>query len=355
MARSVLTNNLHVKKGEQVVIEAWSHTLPWAVDFAHEARKLGAQVLIPFEDEASYWELVDDGRTSVIGKAAKHEFAALAKTNVYVHMWGPHDRLRLSQLPPKKASSLTEWNDEWYKIADKSGVRGARLDIGRPLPSLAKLYGVDEEAWTQQLVRASMVSPASMAKTAAPVAKALRRGKRLHITDDHGTDLTLGLAHRPVRVLIGRNTPEDAHWPFSSLVSVPSGLIRVALDEKVADGKIVANRTDYSDSGTATGGVIEFKNGRVTKARFETGQNMWDEGYKSGGKGRDQPGLLGIGLNPELHNTPQLEDIELGAILVSVGGNDQLKGKNKSPFFGFVVTAGATLEVDGKEIPIRKA
>jgi leucyl aminopeptidase (aminopeptidase T) len=351
-ARSVLTNNLHVKKGEQVVVEAWSHTLPWAVALAHEARRLGAQVLVPFEDETSYWELVEKGQTSVLGKAAKHEFGALAKSNVYIHMWGPHDRIRLAELPPKKVNSLFEFNDEWYKVADKAGIRGARLDIGRPLPALAELYGVDQDAWTDQLVRASMVSPDSMAKTAAPIAKALAKGKRLHISDDHGTDLTLGLAHRPVRTLIGRNTAEDAHWPFSSLVNVPSGLIRVALDEKVADGRIVANRSNYSDDAVATGGVLEFENGRLTSAKFETGQKMWDDGYKTGGKGRDQPGMLGIGLNPELHNTPQLEDIELGAVLVSTGGNAQLKGKNKSPFFGFAISAGATVEVDGKEVPI---
>jgi leucyl aminopeptidase (aminopeptidase T) len=352
MARSILTNNLHVKKGEQVVIEAWSHTLPWAVALAHEARRMGAQVLVPYEDESSYWELVDGGQTSVLGKAAKHEFGALAKSNVYIHMWGPHDRIRLSQLPPKKQGSLFEWNQEWYKVADKSGVRGARLDIGRPMASLSEVYGVDEEAWTQQLIRASMVSPASMAKTAAPIAKALAKGKRVHLTDDHGTDLTLGLAHRPVRTMIGSRIPEDSKWPFSSLVNVPSGLLRVALDENVADGRIVANRSNYADDAVATGGVLEFRKGRLTGAHFETGQKMWDDGYKTGGKGRDQPGFLGIGLNPELHNTPQLEDIELGAILVSVGGNANLKGKNKSPFFGFAITAGATLEVDGKKVPI---
>jgi leucyl aminopeptidase (aminopeptidase T) len=353
MARSVLTKNLGVKKGEQVVVEAWSHTLPWAVAFAHEAREIGAQVMVPFEDEESYWELVDGGETAVIGKVPKHEFAALAKTDVYIHMWGPHDRIRVSQLPPKKFEQLIAWNEPWYKVADQAGVRGARLDIGRPTPGLSKLYAVDESEWTDQLVRASMVSPESIAKTAAPLVKALSKGKQVHITDDHGTDLTLGLARRPVRCSIGRKTPEDAKWPYSSLVNVPAGLLRVALDEHVADGTLVANRTNYADDAFATGGVLEFRKGRLTSAKFATGQSLWDDGYKTGGKGRDQPGLLGIGLNPALHNTPQLEDAELGAILVSTGGNAQLKGKNKSPFFGFAISAGATLVVDGKEIPIR--
>jgi leucyl aminopeptidase (aminopeptidase T) len=352
VARSVLTNNLRVKKGEQVIVEAWTHTLPWAVAFAHEARELGAQVMVPYEDEASYWELVDAGQTAVLGKAARHEFGALARANVYIHMWGPGDRVRLSRLPPKKFGALFDWNEEWYKVADKNGVRGARLELGRPYPSLAATYGVDEGAWTEQLVRASLVSPDDLARAAAPIAKALRTGKRLHISDDHGTDLTLGLAHHPVRSMIGRQTPAEATWRFSSLVNVPAGLVRVALDENVADGRVVANRTNYTDEATATGGVIEFKDGRVTSAHFDTGQNLWDDGFRSGGKGADRPGIFSIGLNPELRNTPQLEDIERGAVLVSAGGNAQLKGKNTSPFFGWAITAGARVEVDGKPLPI---
>jgi len=354
VARSILTNNLRVKKGEQVIIEAWTHTVPWAVALAHEARELGAQAMVPYEDEASYWELVKSGKTAVLGRAAKHEFGALANADVYIHMWGPGDRARLSALPQKQANALFEWNEEWYKVANKNGVRGARLDLGRPYPALARLYGVDQNEWIRQLVNASLVTPDALAKTAAPIVKALATGKRLRISDDHGTDLTLGLAHRPVRAQFGRNSPDEAKWPYSALVNVPAGLVRVALDEKVADGTIIGNRSCYSDDAVATGGVLRFRKGRLTSAKFETGQAMWDSGYKTGGTGRDQPGLLGIGLNPALHNTPQLEDVELGAIMVSTGGNAHLKGKNKAPFFGFTINAGATLEVDGKEIPIGK-
>jgi len=43
----------------------------------------------------------------------------------------------------------------------------------------------------------------------------------------------------------------------------------------------------------------------------------------------------------------QVEDLEAGAILVSVGGNAQFGGKTQGPFFGFVVNAGAKVEIDG--------
>ncbi|HEV2165711.1 MAG TPA: hypothetical protein VGS23_01840, partial [Thermoplasmata archaeon] len=100
VARSVLTKNLLVKPGERVTVEAWTHTLPWAVTFAREARRLGAQVLVPYEDERAYWQAVDSGEGARLGKVAAHEFAALGKTDVYLHMWGPGDRVRLNALKP---------------------------------------------------------------------------------------------------------------------------------------------------------------------------------------------------------------------------------------------------------------
>ena len=103
LARSVLTKNLQVKSGERVIVEAWTHTLPWAVAFAREARRLGAQVLVPYEDEAAYWQAVDAGEGKTLGKVPAHEWAALGKTNVYIHMWGPGDRIPVERASDRRA------------------------------------------------------------------------------------------------------------------------------------------------------------------------------------------------------------------------------------------------------------
>jgi len=140
--------------------------------------------------------------------------------------------------------------------------------------------------------------------------------------------------------------------PYNMLLNLPSGLVRVALDEKVADGTLVSNRTSYYDDGKATGARFEFREGRLVDASFESGGERFDGPFKKAGKGRDQPGLFSLGLNPELHDTPQVEDIERGAALVSVGGNRQLGGRNSAQFFGWAITAGATVEVDGRPLTV---
>ncbi|MFZ0829795.1 MAG: hypothetical protein WAN40_01510 [Thermoplasmata archaeon] len=352
-ARSVLKDHLHVKSGERVIVEAWTHTLPWAVAIAREARQMGAQVLVPYEDEEAYWDLVRGGHERVLGKPAAHEWAALANTNVYIHMWGPGDRMRLNALPAAQLNRLFEFNNKWYATAQKRGVRGARLEIGRPYPALTKAYKTDEGKWISELVRGTMVSSDAMARVGRPIARALERGKRLRILDGQGTDLTLGLLHRPARVDTGLPTPAERKRPFNQLVTLPSGAVSVALDESVADGTIVANRTNYYDDAVATGGNFQFRNGKLTHAEFVEGLDRFNREFKKGGKGRDQPGQMRIGLNPELHNTPQLEDRELGAVMVSLGNNKFYGGKNSAPFFQWVINAGATVEVDGKPLQMR--
>ncbi|MGC2033815.1 MAG: hypothetical protein WA761_00035, partial [Thermoplasmata archaeon] len=81
---------------------------------------------------------------------------------------------------------------------------------------------------------------------------ALSRGKRVRISDDRGTDLTLGLVRRPIRVDIGRTTPAERKRPFNQLVTLPAGAVSLALDETVADGTIIGNRTCYYDDAIAT-------------------------------------------------------------------------------------------------------
>ncbi len=349
-ARSILTRNLRVRPGERVTIEAWPHTLPWAVALAREARRLGALPLVFYEDEDSYWDTVARGGARILGTVGDHEWATLSKTNVYIHMWGPGDRVRLASLPAAQSGKLTAFNEEWYDRARKAGVRGARLEIGRPYPTLAKAYGVDPQTWLDQVVAASMVSPADLERRARPVSRALARGRTLRITHPNGTDLTLGLARREPTEQVGRPRIGDRKRPLTFLTSIPSGAVRVALDESVASGTIVGNRTCYYEDGVATEPTFEFRDGRLVGARFGSGGERFDGPFRTGGAGRDRPGWFSIGLNPKLRDTPQLEDVEDEAVTVSVGGNRYLGGKNRSSFFGWAVLAGAKVEVDGHSI-----
>ena len=327
--------------------------LPWATALAREARRLKAFPLVLYEDEDAYWDSIEAHEDKVLGAAPTHEWAALGKTDVYIHMWNAGDRLRMEALGPTRAEKLFGWNNAWYKAARKAGLRGSRLDIGRPFPNLAKIYKVDQGAWMDQLVNGTMVDPDQLEAAAKPIARALERGRKIRIFDDHGTDLTLRLRHGKAQIQIGRISKQEQKSAFGMLNLLPAGTVRVALDESVADGTIVANRPSYTDVGMSTGGVFKFRKGRLVSHHYDEGSKFFDKDFKKGGKGRDRPGYLTIGINPKLHNTPQLEDREAGAITVSVGNNEFVPGgKNKAKFSGIVVNVGAHVEIDGRPLKL---
>ena len=175
-AHAVLTQNLHVKPGENVVIEGWSHSLPWATALARETRRLKAFPLTLYEDEDAFWDSVDSREEKLLGTAPAHEWALLGKTDVYIHMWGAGDKVRLNQMPPSRSSKIFAWNDAWYKAALKAGLRGARLEIGRPFPTLAKLYDADLDSGPAKSPRRPWSTPKGSwprpARSRAPCRKA---------------------------------------------------------------------------------------------------------------------------------------------------------------------------------------
>src|ERR1700681_2132721 len=88
VARSVLKNTLRLRPGENVTIETWSETLPWAKPFVQEARKMGVNPLLLYEDEESYWEALRAGKARQTGKVGSHEWASLDKSSAYVFFFG---------------------------------------------------------------------------------------------------------------------------------------------------------------------------------------------------------------------------------------------------------------------------
>jgi hypothetical protein len=60
--------------------------------------------------------------------------------------------------------------------------------------------------------------------------------------------------------------------------------------------------------------------------------------------------FFSIGLNADLFACPQMEDQEIGAVLLRIGGNSFVGGKNPCPFGSWVVLTGAELSIDDRSV-----
>ena len=349
MARVVLHDALRVRPGENVTIETWSGSVPWARAFIAEARRLGALPMTLYEDEELFWNAVSSGKPGSLGRVGVHELAALGKTDAYVFFFGPSEWPRFEGLPDRVRSRTQAYNHEWYRRAARAKLRGVRMFLGRTSPQSADVFQVDLDQWRDELVRATLTPPATMHRVGRKIGQRLLRGRTVRISHSNGTDLTLRLKKYPVQLDDGLIDAEDLR-AGNNLTWMPSGVVSVAVDEAFGEGRIVGNRTVYLGSGPAEGGDWTLRDGRLRSFSYGRGAEHFEKPYGEAPKGRDQPGLLSIGLNPEISMSPQMEDQELGAVTFRIGGNAFSGGRNSCPFLTWLVVRGADVSIDGRPL-----
>lgn len=350
--RNILKNYLRVKNGENVAVETWTHCLPMASVMVDEARKLGAKILVHYEDERAFWAAMDRKQEKLLGAASEPEWSSLRSTDAYVFFWGPEDRPKAAQYSEKAFNAAMQYNAEWYKVGLKNGLRGVRMEVGNAGDPQARFWGEDGPGWREKLLRGCLADPEEMARTGERLAKALTGKRKVRIRHKNGTDVELRLKGAPAMVDPGYPQPKSKTSPFNILTSMPAGIFRVALDETYGEGVVVANRKSYPSMGVKPleGARFTFHEGRLVERSFSQGADWFDLGVRKGGPGADQVGTMHIGLNPMLEAAAKVEDEELGAALIGVGGNKPLGGSNPGKFFGFAVVGGPEIRVDGRPI-----
>ncbi len=351
-AEVVLDSELRLRRGENLIIETWSHTLPYASALVVGARRIGARPMLLVEDEPAYWRSLDlapaVSRWSAVGA---HEWAALGKADGYVFFPGPEDRPRFRGLPAAIRSQLVSYNDEWYRRARTARLRGVRSLLGYASDPQASHWKVSGPAWRDQLLRATVEADYTQVRTDARRAvQKLKAGRELRITGSNGTDLTVKLRGRAPVPDDGVVGPEDV-TAGRNMTSSPPGTVAVAVDERSAEGLIVANRPSFLPVGRLEGGQWEVKGGHVANFWYTDGQPLFERAFLDAPKNRDILGYFSIGLNGALDPAvPQVEDQEAGAVTLGIGGNVGYGGSNRCPFFSWVVLGEATVAVDGRPL-----
>ena len=358
MARIVLAKTLQVRPGEAVTIETWDSTVRWSVAFVLEARRMGAHPVLLYNDEETYWKTLELAGPKVLGVAGRHEWAALEKTQAYVFFWGPSDGVREEALPSETAEQMTAWDTRWFETAGRAGVRLARMFLGRVSEATARAYGVDAAEWSRELVEATLVDPARMHRTGLRLVERLKKGTSVEIRHPNGTALKLQLRHRDPRLdsgVLPFRAPRGARRPRGSGgildVTLPAGVVTVAVDEEVGEGRFVSNCPTDSLQGPLVGGRWDLRDAHLTSYSYDSGGATFERQYRQAGPHLATPALLAIGLNPKIRQAPVMRDQQLGAITFALGGNRYFGGQTDGHGFRpYLHLTEAELRIDGKVV-----
>ena len=352
LARTVLSRNLRVRKGESVLIETWSHSLDYAPAFVEEARRLGAQPTVLYEDEGAYWNAVEAKQFGPFAHLSKAEKAAVGNAGAYVYFWGPAAMRRAMDLGPSVGERLTAFNEEWYAAAAKGTLRGCRMSLGLASEPTAKGFGLDLGEWRRRLVDAGAVDSSVLLAKGERLRRHLEHGKELTLRHPNGTNLTIPLRKPTTRVDSGLVTPDARRRPFGVMANNPTGQVFATLDGSKSSGTLVGNRPVYNmvSYEKSTAGSWEFQGGKLTQHEMTQGEEAFESAFQAAPKGREQLSYISIGTNPRSRELAPCEDTEEGAVLVGIGGNSGFGGKLQIPFQGYAMVGGATVEIDGRTV-----
>jgi leucyl aminopeptidase (aminopeptidase T) len=353
-ARNVLRHALRLTRGENLLIETWSATLPWATSLDLEARILGARPLVSVKDESSHWRSLSDAPASQLGRIGTHEWAALKASDAYVYLYGPADARREEALPAAAVRRTESNNHELMRVIQKSGVRTVRWDLGRTSELWARRYHVNLQKWRNELIAAALVDPRGMQRDGARIAKRLLRGREATITHDNGTNLVLRLAHRPPKVDDGVFDDKDV-GAGNVMMVVPAGVVSATVDEVYAEGRFVANATGvlyvHGKEIPLSSGRWTFRHGALADFACPEGGRQFRRELDALGKPRVRAGQLSIGLNPRISTIPLLFDQSRGTITFMIGRNAQYGGRSRSPhLLAYLDLTGGSLRIDGEPI-----
>ena len=133
IARVVIEDALRFRRGEELVVASWNHTLPWATACVTEARRRGGHASLFLEDEAAFWRSVELAPTTRAWSGLPEGLrAAVRRADALVYFGGPADRPRFHRLPSSQLAPFREADEEWLRVCRTAGVRGSGVCSATP-------------------------------------------------------------------------------------------------------------------------------------------------------------------------------------------------------------------------------
>ena len=349
VARALVGVAVHLRKGEELVIASWNHTLPWAAACVTEARRRGGRASLFLEDEAAFWRSLELAPATRSWAGVPPGLrTAVQGADALIYFAGPADRPRLHELPESQLSPFQGGDEEWQRLCRAGGVRGVRCLLGYASDPQGERWGVPGALWRNQLLR-GIVEPdlRRVRRAGQRVSRALARGRELRVTAGNGTDVRLRLRRRTPWVDDGSVDGDDL-LRGRPIATAPAGVVVVAVDETSATGTAFASQPSFLGTGRVDGGQWDLEGGRLQNYWYTGGGEVFDAEFARAPKGREVVGLFALGLNPSLaEGVPHAEDAAAGTVTLALGGNDLYGGANRCRFLSWLTIGEATVAIDG--------
>jgi len=324
VVRKVLTETLHVSKGDSVTVEAWDNGIPFARRALAEARAMGCRAILVYEDEEAYVEGVRRAPKDSVGIMGKNEYGLLAGTDAYIFVPGQALGSYSKTLKPQERAESTRYNSSWYDAAAKAGLRGARLTFGYVGRDLARLLGKRIEDITRAQLRAALVDYGEVSSYAKKMASALGDSASAKLSSGNN-DLSFTLKGE-LAIDDGVVADEDRKTG-NNMAYVPPGYVTKEIDPHGADGRVTLVNS-LTKFGVIPHAELEFKDGMLVQWKSDDRARL-QKLFEDVRPQERRLTLVGIGLNPVLRYGYAQDRFVKGAVTLTGFGFTGLVNKGR--------------------------
>jgi leucyl aminopeptidase (aminopeptidase T) len=354
LAQKIVNDSARVKEGDLVLITGSARDTELLENIATYVRQAGAFPMVSLNTQRMgqlYFKKVPAKYDS---QEPKLNLELTKVFNVNINL-DPSEALdAFATVPPDRRAALGKAFEPVNTLALKRNVR--TVNVGNelyPTTSRAQLYGVSKDQLAQSFWGGINVDYAKLQATAKAGQAALGAGKVVHITNPNGTDIRMKIEGRPVLASDGVISEDDIKKGGAACaVYLPAGEVYVTPVPGTAEGKVVVDHQLFEGK-DIPGLALTFTGGKLTAMTAKSGLEPLRALYDAAGAGKDQLGVLDIGINPNVRHTPgskMLSWVPAGMVTLVVGGDQWAGGDNASTFNLANFLPGSTVTVDDKVI-----
>jgi leucyl aminopeptidase (aminopeptidase T) len=354
IAQKLVNQCAAIREGEMVYISGGTKDFELLENIAVNVRKAGAFPTLTFGSDRLTRRLWTDvpAKYDTQSREPWVKFAGLYAAGISIAY--NEDEALLADIPPERMEASGGAESVINEILWKNNFRQVQLGNGLyPTVQLAQRYGLTKDELSRIFWDCVNVDYSELQKTCESVKKVLAGAKELRITHPNGTDLKVQIGGRPVFVSDGVITEEDIKKGYAACqVYLPAGEVYVTPVAGTAEGKVVCDR-DFYEGKEVIGQTWVIKAGKLVSMSAKSGFDRIKAAYDAAGTGKDDFGVVDIGVNPRLGDgagSQILNFVRSGMITLGIGNNIWAGGDNKSLFGYQMFIPGCTLLVDGKPL-----
>lgn len=352
LAQKIVNDSARVKEGDYVLISGSARDTELLENIATHVRKAGAFPIVSLNTQRMGLLYFSKVPAKYDTQEPKLDLELTRLFNVNINVDASEALDAFSSVPPARRVALNKAFEPVITLSLQRNVR--TVAVGNelyPTASRAQLYGVNKEQLAQSFWGGINVDYAKLQAKAQAGVAALSSGKEVHITNPNGTDLKVRIEGRPVLASDGVISEDDIKQGGAACtIYLPAGEVYVAPVKGTAEGKVVVDH-QFFEGKDIPGLTLTFSGGKLTAMTAKSGLEPLKAFYDAAGAGKDQLGVLDIGINPNVHYAPgtkMLSWVPAGMVTLVLGGNQWAGGDNAVTLGLANYLPGSTVTVDGK-------